>query len=66
MTMVLGKLIAVILAVIVFVVAWRLLDVLLGVSFGIALWGIKVLLFLALLYIVYRIFLERRPSETIH
>jgi hypothetical protein len=63
--MVLGRLIAVILAVIVFVVAWRLLDILLGVSFGVALWGVKVLLFLALLYIVYRIFLTHRHPETI-
>jgi hypothetical protein len=64
--MVLGRLIAVILAVIVFVVAWRLLDIFLGVTFGVALWGIKVLLFLVLLYIVYRVFLAHRPSETIH
>jgi hypothetical protein len=62
--MVLGRLIAVILAVIVFVVAWRLLDVFLGVTFGVALWGIKVLLFLVLLYIVYRVFATHRPSGT--
>ena len=54
--MVLGRIIAVILAIIVFVVAWRLLDVFLGVTFGVALWGIKMLLFLVLLYIVYRVF----------
>jgi hypothetical protein len=63
--MVFGKLIAAILAIIVFVVAWRLLDVFLGVTFGVALWGIKVLLFLALLYVVYRVFLTHRPAGTL-
>ena len=63
-TMVLGKIIAVIFAIIVFVIAWRLLDLFLGVTFGVVLWVIKALLFLALLYFVYRVFLERRPIVT--
>jgi hypothetical protein len=63
--MVLGRIIAVIVAIIVFVVAWRLLDIFLGVTFGVALWGIKVLLFLVLLYIVYRIFLAHSTKGTI-
>jgi hypothetical protein len=63
--MVLGRIIAVIIAVIVFLVAWRLLDMFLGVSFGLALWAIKVLLFLALLFVVYRLFIARRPVPTV-
>ena len=62
--MVLGKIIAVILAVIVFVVAWRLLDVFLGMTFGVMLWVIKALLFLALLFVVYRVFLGHHPIAT--
>ncbi|HTY91008.1 MAG TPA: hypothetical protein VMC84_07520 [Methanocella sp.] len=54
--MVLGKIVAAIIAVAVFILAWRLLDVFLGVSFGILLWAIKALLFVVLLYVVYRIF----------
>lgn len=63
--MVLGRIIAVIIAVIVFLVAWRLLDIFLGVTFGVALWAIKVLLFLALLFVVYRLFIARRPVPTV-
>ncbi len=57
--MVLGRIVAAIIAVLAFIVAWRLLDVFLGVSFGIILWVIKALLFLALLYVVYRLFAGR-------
>ncbi len=58
--MVLGRIVVAILAVLAFVVAWRLLDVFLGLSFGILLWAIKALLFLVLLYVVYRLFAGRR------
>lgn len=58
--MVLGRIIAAIIAVLAFIVAWRLLDVFLGFSFGILLWVIKALLFLVLLYVVYRLFAGRR------
>lgn len=57
--MVLGKIILAIIAVIAFVVAWRLLDVFLGFSFGIILWVVKAVLFLALLYVVYWLFVRR-------
>ncbi len=57
--MVLGRIIAAIIAVVAFIVAWRLLDVFLGFSFGILLWAIKALLFLVLLYVVYRLFAGR-------
>jgi len=57
--MVLGRIIAAVIAVIAFIVAWRLLDIFLGVSFGIILWMIKALLFVALLYVVYRLFAGR-------
>ena len=54
--MVLGKIIGAIIAVIAFIVAWRLLDIFLGFTFGIALWVIKALMFLVLLYVIYRLF----------
>lgn len=57
--MVLGKIIMAVIAVMAFIVAWRLLDVFLGFSFGIMLWVIKAILFLALLYVVYRLFAHR-------
>jgi len=57
--MVLGKIILAIIAVIAFVVAWRLLDVFLGFSFGIILWVVKAVLFLALIYVVYWLFARR-------
>jgi hypothetical protein len=57
--MVLGRIIAAIIAVIAFVVAWRLLDIFLGLTFGIALWAVKAILFLALLYVIYRLFAGR-------
>jgi hypothetical protein len=58
--MVLGRIIMAIIAVIAFVVAWRLADVFLGFGFGIILWTVKALLFLVLLYVIYRIFARRR------
>lgn len=58
--MVLGRIIAAIIAVVAFIVAWRLLDMFLGFSFGILLWFIKALLFVVLLYVVYRLFVGRR------
>ncbi len=57
--MVLGKIIMAIIAVIVFLVAWRLLDVFLGFTFGIFLWVIKAILFLVLLYVVWWLFAGR-------
>ena len=57
--MVLGRIIAAAIAIIAFIVAWRLLDIFLGFTLGIVLWGIKALLFLVLLYIVYRLFVGR-------
>jgi hypothetical protein len=57
--MVLGKIIMAIIAVIAFIVAWRLLDVFLGFSFGIMLWVIKAILFLVLLFVIYRLFAHR-------
>jgi hypothetical protein len=57
--MVLGRIIAAIIAVIAFVLAWRLLDIFLGLTFGIALWAVKAILFLALLYVVYWLFAGR-------
>lgn len=57
--MVLGKIILAIIAVVVFVVLWRLLDVFLGFTMGIVIWLIKAVLFLALLYFVYWIFAGR-------
>lgn len=61
--MVLGRIIAAIIAVLVFIVAWRLLDVFLGVSFGIITWAVKVLLFVVLLYVVYRLFARRHRYQ---
>ena len=58
--MVLGKIIAAVIAIIAFIVAWRLLDIFLGFTFGIAIWVIKALLFLVLLYVVYRLFAGHR------
>jgi hypothetical protein len=46
-------------------VAWRLLDMFLGFSFGIVLWAIKALLFLALIYVVYRLFARRHERPYI-
>lgn len=63
--MALGKIIAAILAVIVFLVAWRLLDIFLGVTFGIGLWFVKIFLFLVLLFVVYRLFIARHPAPVI-
>ncbi len=57
--MVLGKIITAIIAVIVFIVAWRLLDIFFGLTLGIFLWGIKAILFLALLYVVWWLFAGR-------
>jgi|GEM_PF-4332548 len=59
-SMVLGKIIAVIVAIIVFVFLWRVLDVLLGFTFGILIWVLKAVLFLALLYFTYRVFASHR------
>jgi hypothetical protein len=63
--MVLGKIIMAIIAVIAFIVAWRLLDVFLGFSFGILLWVIKAVLFLVLLYVIYRLFAHRHRQPYI-
>lgn len=63
--MVLGRIIAAIIAVVAFIVAWRLLDMFLGFSFGIVLWAIKALLFLALIYVVYRLFARRHERPYI-
>lgn len=60
--MALGRIIAAILAVVVFIALWRLLDMFLGFTFGIALWIIKLVLFLLLAYFVYWLFIGRRPS----
>ncbi len=57
--MILGRLIVTIIAVIAFVVAWRLLDIFLGLTFGVFLWAIKAILFLVLLYVVYWLFAGR-------
>ncbi len=57
--MVLGRIIVAIIAVIAFVVAWRLLDIFLGFTFGILIWVIKAVLFLVLLYVVYWLFAGR-------
>ncbi len=57
--MVVGRIIVAIIAIIAFVVAWRLLDVFLGLSFGVLLWVAKAILFLVLLYVVYRLFAGR-------
>ena len=54
--MVLGRIIAAVIAIVAFVVAWRLLDIFLGFTFGILIWVIKAVLFLALLYIFYWLF----------
>jgi len=54
--MVLGKIILAVIAVIAFILAWRLLDIFLGLTFGILIWVIKAILFLVLLYVVYRLF----------
>jgi len=58
--MVLGRIIAAVIAIVAFVVAWRLLDVFLGFTFGILIWVIKAILFLVLLYVVYRLFAGHR------
>lgn len=58
--MVLGRIIGVILAIIAFIVAWRLLDIFLGVSFGLITWAIKAFLFIALLYVAYWLLAGRR------
>ncbi len=63
--MVLGRIIAAIIAVIAFILAWRLLDIFLGVSFGILTWAIKAILFLVLLYVVYRLFIGRHRLPTL-
>ncbi len=61
--MVLGRLIVAVIAIVAFIVAWRLLDIFLGVSFGIITWAIKILLLLFLLFLIYRLFTHkhRRP-----
>ena len=58
--MVLGRIIAAVIAIVAFVVAWRLLDMFLGFTFGILIWVIKALLFLVLLYVFYRLFAGHR------
>jgi hypothetical protein len=57
--MLLGRLIVAIIAVIAFLLAWRLLDVFLGLTFGVFLWVVKAALFLVLLYVVYWLFAGR-------
>jgi hypothetical protein len=59
-SMVLGKIIAVIVAIAVFVFLWRVLDVFLGFTFGILIWVIKAVLFVALLYFAYQVFSGHR------
>ncbi|HTX44261.1 MAG TPA: hypothetical protein VMC61_05985 [Methanocella sp.] len=54
-----GRIIAAIIAIIAFVLAWRLLDIFLGLTFGVMLWAVKAVLFLVLLYVVWRLFAGR-------
>jgi len=54
--MAVGKIILAIVAVLVFFVLWRLLDVILGFTFGILTWLIKLALFVGLLFFVYWLF----------
>jgi len=60
--MVVGKIILAIVAVVIFVVLWRLLDVFLGFTFGILTWLIKLALLVVLLYFVYRLFAGRHRT----
>lgn len=60
--MVVGKVILAIVAVLVFFVLWRLLDVILGFTFGILTWLIKLALFVALLFFVYWLFAGRHRA----
>jgi hypothetical protein len=57
--MLLGRLIVAIIAVIAFLLAWRVLDIFLGLTFGVFLWVVKAILFLVLLYVVYWLFAGR-------
>jgi hypothetical protein len=62
--MVVGKIIIAIIAVVIFVVLWRLLDVFLGFTFGILTWLIKLALFVILLYFVYRLLAGRHRAPS--
>ncbi len=53
-----------IIAVIAFILAWRILDIFLGFTFGILIWVIKAALFLVLLYVIYRLFAGRHRLPT--
>jgi hypothetical protein len=60
--MAVGKIILAIAAVFVFFVLWRLLDVVLGFTFGIVTWLIKLALFVGLLFFVYWLFAGRHRA----
>ncbi|MCD1294094.1 hypothetical protein CUJ83_03680 [Methanocella sp. CWC-04] len=46
---------------IMFVIIWRLIDLLLGTALGIFIWALKTALFLILMYAIYILFIRQSP-----